>query len=85
MVLEALREDRLDTSSHLRDQHCIRGVGRGRLERVPDRDDPAVNHLHQVDKQAEQRRDGDFLGKDERRDAVGGGMVGGMLGGLLDR
>src|ERR1700685_3801226 len=59
MVLEALREDGLHTGGNLRDQHGIGGIRRGRLERVPDRDDPAVDDLHQVDEQAQQGRDGD--------------------------
>src|SRR6516164_3653160 len=59
MVLQALGEDGLDAGGDLRDQHGVRGVRLRRLERVPDRDDPPVDDLHQVDEQAEQRRDRD--------------------------
>src|SRR3984893_17897745 len=59
MVLQAFSEDGLDAGGYLRDQHGVRGVRRGRLERVPDGDHPAVDDLHEVDEQAQQGGDRD--------------------------
>ena len=57
MVLQAFGQDRLDAARDLRNQHGVGGVRCGRVERVPHRDDPAVDDLDQVDEQAQQGGD----------------------------